>query len=205
MLSTCCAAFSRELWDTFGPLPRGIWIEDAVISLRAWLFDRIVYIPETLVNYREHESSITNRASPPPTQPGRHHAESVIRTEMLWRRQALMVFGPDLELAIQRGWITQSTAEEIKRRVQARSDRYRVIEEWWEVGWMTRLARFLRLVSAGQLTEGRWCGPRLLPFQMFISLGAAWSRWRHSVKDRIASMSSGCGLILDSCASLVVL
>jgi glycosyltransferase involved in cell wall biosynthesis len=208
MLSTCCAAFSRELCDAFGPLPPDIWIEDSIISLRAWLFDRIVYIPDTLVNYREHESSITNRIVPRETQHARHQAEHLLRKEMLWRREALMVIGPDLDLAVRRRWITRSMCEEIKRRVKSRSDRYRVIEEWWDVGWVTRLGRFLFMIGSGRLIEGKWCAPRLLPFQIFISLGAMWSRWRLATKGVIArSISSfSCSLVwmcpvIDSYAS----
>jgi glycosyltransferase involved in cell wall biosynthesis len=196
MLSTCCAAFSRELCDAFGPLPRGIWIEDSIISLRAWLFDRIVFIPDTLVNYREHESSITNRAAPRPTQHARHQAEHLFRTEMLWRREALMVFGPDLDLAVRRRWITRSMYEEIKRLVEDRSDRYRVMEEWWDVGWVTRLGRFLFIIGSGRLIEGRWCAPRLLPFRIFISLAAMWSRWRLAATGVIARTISSLGCIL---------
>jgi glycosyltransferase involved in cell wall biosynthesis len=186
MLSTCCAAFSRELCDAFGPLPRDIWIEDSIISLRAWLFDRIVYIPDALVNYREHTSNITNRQAPRETQDARHQAEHLLRTEMLWRREALMVFGPDLELAVRKRWISGSMCAEIKRLVKDRSDRYQVIEQWWEVGWVTRLAKFLFFIGSGRLIEGRWCGPRLLPFQIFISLGATWTRWRLAIKSFIA-------------------
>jgi glycosyltransferase involved in cell wall biosynthesis len=196
MLSTCCAAFSRELCEAFGPLPRDIWIEDSIISLRAWLFDRIVYIPDALVDYREHESNITNREAPRETQDARHQAEHLFRTEMLWRREALMVFGPDLDLAVRRRWITRSMSEEIKRLVKDRSDRYQFIEEWWEVGWGTRLQRFLFLVGSGRLIEGRWCGPRLLPFQIFITLGAKWSRWRMATRDLIARTISSLGCSL---------
>src|SRR5262245_38134085 len=56
MLSACCAGFSRELCDAFGPLLPDVWMEDSIISLRAWLFDRIVFIPDALVKYRTHES-----------------------------------------------------------------------------------------------------------------------------------------------------
>src|SRR5262245_2528821 len=123
MLSTCCAAFSRELCEVFGPLPQNVWIEDTIISLRAWLFDRIVFIPDALVNYRTHESNITNRVAPHQTEQARHRAENLVRTELLWRREALMVFGPDLELAVRRNWITPSTREEITRLAKEQIDR----------------------------------------------------------------------------------
>jgi len=205
-LSTCSAALSREMWEVFGPLPRGIWFEDSIISLRAWLLDRIVYIPEALVDYREHESNICNRVYPPlDTQHARHEAEHVSRTDVRWRREALLGYAPDLELAARLRWITGPMRDEIEREVQARCACYQVIEEWWSVGWVKRLGQFLVLIGSGRLTEGRWCGPRLLPFGMFITLAAMWSRWRSAGKSALDStVSRSCNMfwiypLLDSC------
>jgi len=210
-LSTCSAALSREMWEAFGPLPEGIWFEDSIISLRAWLFDRIVYIPEPLVDYREHESNICNRVYPPlNTLHARHEAEDVSRTDVRWRREALMAYGPDLELAVRRRWITRSMRAEVERQVQARCDCYQVIEEWWNVGWVKRVTQFLFLIGSGRLSEGRWCGPRLLPFQVFITMGAMWSRWRSPGKgacDSTVSRSYNVVWIypiLDTCASCLL-
>jgi glycosyltransferase involved in cell wall biosynthesis len=211
MLSTCCAAFSRELCEVFGPLPQNIWIEDTIISLRAWLFDRIVYLPDALVNYRQHESNITNRVLPRQTPQARHQAESRVRTELLWRREALQVFGPDLELAVRRSWITPSTCAEIKRLAQEQFDRYQTMGEWWEVPWATRLRHFLTLIGSGRLKEARWCAPRLLPFQTFISLAAKWTRWRLAAREFVArtlsSLSPGLlwlPLVIDSLVQSLV-
>lgn len=210
MLSTCCAAFSRELCEVFGPLPQNIWIEDAVISLRAWLFDRIVYVPDALVNYRQHEANITNRVAPRQTQHARYRAELLGRTEFLWRREALMVFSPDLELAVRRSWITPSMCEEIKRLAKEQIDRYQAMGEWWDVRWVTRLRRFLVLIGSGRLKEAKWCAPRLLPFRTFISLGAKWTRWRLATRELIArTLSLGSclvwmALVIDSGANRLV-
>ncbi len=43
------------------------------------------------------------------------------------------------------------------------------------------LAHPALLVSAirlGRLDDARWCGRRLLPFEVFVTLGAFWSRAR---------------------------
>jgi hypothetical protein len=197
------------MWDAFGPLPRGIFFEDNIISLRAWLFDRIVFIPEPLVDYREHDSNIFNRVHRPLTTPcARHEAEHIGRTDMRWRREALVGFGPDLDLAVSRRWITPAMCEEIQHLISARCAYYQGIEEWWNLGWVERLGRFLRLIGSGQWLDAQWCGPRLLPFQTFISLGAVWSRWRLAARGLIARTTSflSCGLVwmtpvIDSCAS----
>lgn len=197
--------------DPISTTTRIFGLEDNVISLRAWLFDRIVYIPDALVNYRQHESNITNRVPPRQTPQARHRAEHLVRTELLWRREALKVFGPDLELAVRRSWITPSTCEEITRLAKEQFDRYQAMGEWWEVRWVTRLKRFLILIGSGRLKEARWCAPRLLPFRTFISLAAKWTRWRLATRQLVSrtlsSLSPGLlwmVLVIDSGARNLV-
>jgi len=211
-LSTCSAAWTRELSEAFGPLPRNVWIEDSIISFRAWLFDRIVFIPEPLVAYREHESNVCNRFYRPLTTPqARREAEHARSVEERLRRESLMSYGPDLDLAARRGWICRSTHEEIKRLVRTQCRSRQVIENWWSVGWVMRVWLFLFVVGSGQLIEGRWCGPRLLPFQAFIAMAAFWSRWGTTARKRVKVLLStpGCTLvsiwhIIDTCANSLV-
>jgi hypothetical protein len=97
--------------------------------------------------------------------------------------------------------------DEIRRLVDDRSNRYQAMAEWWDVGWVAGFRWFLFLAGSGQLREARWCGPRLLPFQTFISLAAAWTRWRLATKDLIARATTSLGsvwwmsLIIESCAT----
>jgi hypothetical protein len=176
-LSTCSAAISREMCDAFGPLPEGIWLEDNIISMRAWLFDRILRVREPLVYYREHESNVSNRAFlPPATEQARVAAEQDHQTNARWRREALLGFAADLDLALRRGWITPGIYGEITRRIEARVMDCRLIEDWWNIAWRRRLKHCALYVAAGRLAEGRWCAPRLLPFSIFVSLAAGWSR-----------------------------
>jgi glycosyltransferase involved in cell wall biosynthesis len=51
-------AWSKELFDIFGPLKEGIIREDVVIPIRAALLGTVVYIPEPLVLYRHHDKNI---------------------------------------------------------------------------------------------------------------------------------------------------
>jgi glycosyltransferase involved in cell wall biosynthesis len=178
-LVTCSAAWTKQMCDAFGPLSPGIWFEDDVITLRAWLFDRIVFIPEALVSYREHDSNLFNRVPASLTTPhARRRAEQATRTEAQRRRETLHSYGRDLDLAVRQQWITRPLYEELKRHVETRCLVHQVVEKWWHVGWMRRLGFFLFLVRAGRVREGRWCRPRLLPFPIFLALGATWSRTR---------------------------
>jgi glycosyltransferase involved in cell wall biosynthesis len=178
-LVTCSAAWTKEMCEAFGPLSPRVWFEDDVITLRAWLFDRIVFVPEALVSYREHDANLFNRVKQPlTTRKARQEAEQATRTEARRRRECLLSYIPDLELAERRQWITRALCDELKRQVDARCVLYQIIEDWWSVAWPMRLALLALAVRSGRASEGRWCSPRLLPFRMFLALGAAWSRAR---------------------------
>ena len=178
-LVSCSAAWTKEMFTAFGPLSPGIWFEDDVMTLRAWLFDRIVFIQESLVSYRSHDSNIFNRvAVATTTVHSRKDAERTARTEAQRRRETLLSFMPDLELALRQQWITRSVYEELKRQVEIRCRLYRIIEDWWNIGGLERLALLSFLVRSGRVREVRWCTSRLLPFRVFLALGALWSRVR---------------------------
>jgi glycosyltransferase involved in cell wall biosynthesis len=178
-LVSCSAAWTKEMCVAFGPLSPDIWFEDDVLTLRAWLFGRIVFIPEALVSYREHDSNLFNRVQPSLTSPGaRERAEQATRTEAQRRRETLLSYAADLDLALRRRWITRSLYQEIKQQVEARCAVHRVVEQWWSVRWIGRLGVLLFLLRSGRGSEARWCGPRLMPFSVFLALGTTWSSTR---------------------------
>jgi glycosyltransferase involved in cell wall biosynthesis len=178
-LVSCSGAWTKELWEAFGPLLPGLWFEDDVISFRAWLYDRIVFIPEALVRYRQHDANVFNRIRPlPTTRRAREDAEEETRTEARRRRESLLSYLPDLDRAVRRGWITRRLSEEVRRQVETRCVLYQVLEDWWNVPWLMRLSLMFFLIRTGRVSEGRWCSPRLVPFKLFLALGAMWSRTR---------------------------
>jgi hypothetical protein len=166
------------LFRVFGPLPE-VWFEDDLVTLRAWLLDRIVFIPEALVRYREHESNMVNRvATPLTTSHARRQAEEAMRIETQRRRESLLSYVPDLELALRRRWITRPVYDDLTEHVATRCALHQAIERWWSVGWIKRLGWFLYFVASGRIREGRWCSTRLLPFAIFLSLAAIRSRMK---------------------------
>jgi len=54
-----CAAYSRRLYDKYGPLDPRVISEDWVYSFRAWLESGIGVVKEPLVRHRTHDSSIS--------------------------------------------------------------------------------------------------------------------------------------------------
>ena len=178
-LNSCSAAWTKELSDAFGSLPAGLWFEDDVMTFRALLFDRIIFIQEALVRYREHGSNLYNRVAVPlTTLQARRHAEQAAKIHAQRRKEALLSYLPDLDLALRQQWITPLLCEELKRRIGTGCVFYHIIEDWWNVDWINRLASFFFIVRSGRVAEARWAGPRLLPFPLFLALGAICSRVR---------------------------
>lgn len=181
-LVSCSAAWTKELFNRFGPLAADVWYEDDVITLRAWLFDRIVFVPEAFVRYRQHDSNLFNRAKTAATSVhAREQAERAARTNAQRRRELLESYIPDLDLGLNQGWIAHPAYEEFKRNIEKQGACYRIIEDWWSFGWIKRVAFILFLGLSGRLPEARWSSARLVPFRVFLLLGALWARLRMCV------------------------
>ena len=54
-----CAAYSRKLYEKYGPLNSRVISEDWVYPFRAWLENGIAVVEEPLVKHRTHENSIS--------------------------------------------------------------------------------------------------------------------------------------------------
>ena len=147
--------------------------------------------------YREHDSNLFNRVFVSLTTPQeRQRAELATRTEAQRRRETLLSCERDLDLAVRRRWITWTLCAELKRQMEARCAQHQVIEKWWYVGWLRRLGLFLFLVRSGCVREVRWCTSRLLPFPIFLALGAIWSRTRSWIGPAVSRAGGNAPLAL---------
>ena len=54
-----CAAYSRKIYEKYGPLDSGVLAEDWVYSFRAWLESGIALVEEPLVLHRTHENCLS--------------------------------------------------------------------------------------------------------------------------------------------------
>jgi glycosyltransferase involved in cell wall biosynthesis len=176
-LISCSAAWTKEMFNAFGPMSPGLWYEDDVITVRAWLFDRIVFLQDVLVSYRQHESNLFNRVKAHgTTAAARRRMEQLTRLQAERHRESLLSYVPDLEIAIRQQWITQALCDELRRRIDKQARFYEVIATWWNVAWTERLEMFLFVLRWGRFKEARWCLPRLAPFSVFLYAAAIWSR-----------------------------
>lgn len=53
-----CAAYSRKLFEKYGPLDTRVFSEDWVYSFRAWVESGIAVVEEPLVKHRTHDASL---------------------------------------------------------------------------------------------------------------------------------------------------
>ena len=108
----------------------------------------------------------------------RRNAEAETKTHARRRHDSLLGYLPDLDVALERQWITPQQHDDLRRRVLGRCEFYRAIEEWWHVSWWRRLADLRLLLQQGGPSDWRWGVARLLPFQVFLSMAAMWARVR---------------------------
>lgn len=54
-----CAAYTRKLYEKYGPLDTRVLAEDWVFPFRAWIESSIAVVEEPLVNHRTHDDSIS--------------------------------------------------------------------------------------------------------------------------------------------------
>jgi glycosyltransferase involved in cell wall biosynthesis len=64
-VSGCSHAFSRKVFEVFGPMDEKVVTEDVVIPFRSLLLGRIHYLDESLIRYRKHGNNISITAGGP--------------------------------------------------------------------------------------------------------------------------------------------
>lgn len=57
----CSEAFTKDIWEKFGPLSPDILSEDSAIFFRSWAIAPVIHIPKPLVRYRIHSSAVSSQ------------------------------------------------------------------------------------------------------------------------------------------------
>jgi len=98
-ISGCTHAWTKDLFNCFGPIDDRIQHEDVTIPLRALLKGAIIFIPLDLVDYRLTQGSITRKTF-------NSFQERIQKMERYWTgRLALFAqFDKDVEVARASGW-----------------------------------------------------------------------------------------------------
>lgn len=181
----CAEAWSKALFDYFGPLPSELLGEDPALSFRAWLMDRIVFVPDHLVLYRVHDRNIWGR---------RFIVDRSIegfklqekRREQLTRGKLgiLKSYLDDLKLAHDRGKVSSSLNAKLSKEISRQMEVAKVRGHWWSKSVTWRFATGLRLLAAnGGLSDFAWGAQRVMPFRAFLKLRTSLSRMRNWMRN----------------------
>lgn len=97
-------AWTKEMFDSFPPIRDGV-CEDRIIALRALLTGGILFIPEPLVRYREHEENFWGRVEVTNSM-----QESREKFRLLMEAENLAQHSEDLRFAATKGIISEELA-----------------------------------------------------------------------------------------------
>ena len=173
-----CAAYHRSLFDIFGPLPPDANGEDVDYIFRALLAGQVMYIGETLVDYRIHGANAFNYAATAISDAEYmskeiHFAEIISMRDRQWLR--------DLATALNSGMIDEDRACYLRKVVAQHVDRHRIfalslgvvpMSEWWPVA--------KRLLAAGDFVKVT----KMLLLRLFDSRRSAHLAWTKERRGR---------------------
>lgn len=182
----CAEAWNKSLFEYFGPLPPGLLGEDPVLSLRAWLFDRIVFLPDMLVRYRVHDSNIWGRKF--------IVDRSIAGYKKLEERATYLANGElgilqahleDLHRAWSHKKLSTSLLAKLTKEVSRRMKITKVRHYWWKRSLVWKLTFGLRIMAVhGRKLDFNWAAQRLFPFPIFLFLRSTASRAWNLVRVR---------------------
>jgi GT2 family glycosyltransferase len=165
----CSEAWSRDFYFRFPPLSEDVWFEDVAVAFRAWLAGRIVYLPDKLVDYRRHETNISNYSLPRVLD-----IDGVLRREQersLWMKRKLALLDMhaiDISHAFMAGICSEAVHRRVTAVISKRKRRLSFMIDWWGASYWSRLRNAGKLLWSEPTPEvAVWTMPRLLPIRPF--------------------------------------
>jgi glycosyltransferase involved in cell wall biosynthesis len=168
----CTQAWSRDLVARFPPLNADVWFEDGAMSLRAWLCGDILYLPQKLVEYRQHSSNLSNRlVTKARSSRDLSDAEKRQSTALDRKNALLEMHKADLRFARSKGLVLEDLCEVLMGRIVRQQTINGCMMNWWSRTYVGRIAASARLWSAApELGTLKWITLRLLPFPVYCWL-----------------------------------
>jgi len=165
----CTEAWSRKLFEYFGPLRSGVVAEDAAIAFRAWLVDRIIFISDKLVHYRLHDDNICNK-----NHKERNDIVDYLKREensqkwSRWGWELWTGYLEDFSHYFQKLSVAPEMLEEIQISIVRQIKLQKIKMEWWSFNIYQRIIGCLVCFKIGGSAEFRARAVRLLPLRFFI-------------------------------------
>lgn len=132
-------AYSRDLIDVFGPLPRGVIFEDNIINIRAELLGLAAVLTVPLINHRNHSGQITQTAKSISAVIREQRRKIRLLSAIDTRRQNLI----DVEKVVK---LPKSLKIELIHMFQREWEREKLIYDAIIGGWPSRLMALIRVM-----------------------------------------------------------
>lgn len=143
VLLGCSSAWSRALWNEFGPLDTDVVNEDAVFSFRAALSNGLAFVAEPLVYYRHHTGNVWSSVGPARFEQASEYRdhELLLARRARWELAACRNELRDVQTSLTNNSIDHSTAEALQRGIVTNMSSLIVDADWWEKSIWFRMHR----------------------------------------------------------------
>lgn len=154
------AAYSRDVFDEGGLLSPLVAHEDEILTLRGLCCDSIYCVKESLVGYRQHSGSLTNKPalpshrfceSPKDVEAAEHAFLSGVEKDKS-RTERLL---EELDSLERRGLIKRDTFR-MRRALHDRLHQQQGQVEWWSKSLAEKLLTFFSALLRFRIREAKW-------------------------------------------------
>lgn len=135
------AAWHRSLFDQFGPLPHDLISEDAVLTLRARLIGQVRVLPDRLIEYRKHLSSLTNAPRQKSLTRIARAREQEVKDTALWHREAILSRCMYNDL---KRMPPSPIRDRFLPALEHQTQTFNTLKTWWTHTWPKRLIHYLK-------------------------------------------------------------
>jgi GT2 family glycosyltransferase len=177
----CTAAWRREMFERFGPLPLDVMYEDMTLGFRARLSGGMAFIDDPLVLYRLHDANVHHADFHAAATVETLRAEEKCRRVGLERRlAAARSFRADLETAKAAGMLSGPELAGLSAAVEGFARSHKLELEFRNASWIGRLARFggLKRSHSVVTSSTESLAHDLLPRWLYYSIRLCKSRAR---------------------------
>ncbi len=174
----CSHAWSRELFNYFGPLNSDL--EDLVLSFRSLAIGQMLYIRQPLVKYRRHGGNVSFFAGGDDTTSFAHR-ESRLRWVDKQTVRAYDNMLADLEILHREGRISSADRDRLKREGRRIRIMYAVEMEMMDENIFKRISTLAGAAGRGHFKCALRFLPRLLPQAVYRALYQFKNRNRPSI------------------------
>lgn len=143
-------AYSRDIIDSFPPLPPKMLLEDNIVNIRAELIGNVVWIRDTLVNHTNHVGQITNHSTKHiPLKISRRRSSALIWSDIVTLNQNIQeiqqkIIGSNLDIAKVQNYLTK-----INGQRDLLNYKYKMIYGVW----LIRVFLFLWILMKGKVRD----------------------------------------------------